>query len=209
MVTETLSRRVVVPARSGRAIRVGRGERFRVVDLAGAQVGDLFAFGDDGRSVLTEHLSASHTRAHTERSFPAVGDDFVTDLRRPILRVVADDSPGRHDLLIAACDPARYAALGVPDHPSCAQNLADALSGLGLVSGVPVPQPVNVFMNVPVADDGTLGWLPAPTAPGDSITFEATTDCVVVVSACPQDLTGINGTEPSPLAIDQPGVDHR
>ena len=106
MVTEILSERVVVPARSGRAVRVSRGERFRIVDLAGAQVGDLFAFADEGGAVLTEHLSASHTRAHTERSFPAVGDDFVTDRRRPILRLVADDSPGRHDLLIAACDPA-------------------------------------------------------------------------------------------------------
>ncbi|WP_433158590.1 DUF1989 domain-containing protein [Kribbella sp. CA-247076] len=209
MVTETLSGRVVVPARSGRAIRLDRGARFRIVDLAGAQVGDLFAFGYDGRPVLTEHLSASHTRAHTERTFPAVGEDFVTDRRRPILRLVADDSPGRHDLLIAACDPERYAVLGVPDHPSCAQNLTDALERLGLGSGVPVPQPVNVFMNVPVAADGSLRWLPAPTAPGDSITFEAMTDCVVVVSACPQDLTGINGTEPSPLAIDQLGVDHR
>ncbi|MFG1817641.1 DUF1989 domain-containing protein [Kribbella sp. NPDC049174] len=209
MVTEIVSKRVVVPARAGRAITVGRGERFRIVDLAGAQVGDLFAFGYDGRRILTEPLSASHTRAHTERIFPAVGDDFVTTRRRPILRLVADDSPGRHDLLIAACDPERYEALGVPGHPSCAQNLTDALAGLDLVSGVPVPQPVNVFMNVPVAGDGSLQWLPAPTAPGDSITFEATTDCVVVVSACPQDLTGINGGEPSALAIETLGVDHR
>jgi len=203
-----VSERTAVPARAGRAIRLGRGERFRIVDLAGAQVGDLFAFGYDGRPVLTEFLSASHTRAHTDRVFPAIGDDFVTNRRRPILRLVADDSPGRHDLLIAACDPERYAALGVPDHPSCAQNLVDALDRLDLVCDVPVPQPVNVFMNVPVADDGTLRWLPAPTAPGDSITFEAMTDCVVVVSACPQDLTGINGTEPSALAIDCLGVEH-
>jgi uncharacterized protein len=207
MGTETVSGRGGVPARAGRAIRVGRGERFRIVDLAGAQVGDLFAFRYADRPILTEFLSASHTRAHTERTFPAVGDDFFTDRRRPILRLIADDSPGRHDLLIAACDPERYEALGVPDHPSCAQNLVDALGRLDLVCGVPVPQPVNVFMNVPVAADGSLRWLPAPTAPGDSITFEAMTDCVVVVSACPQDLTGINGAEPSPLAIDCPGVD--
>ncbi len=202
MLTETSSRRTIVPARAGRAIRLGRGDRVRVVDLAGGQVGDVFAFADDGSATLTEHLSAAHTRAHTSRVFPATGEDLVTNRRRPILRLVADDSPGRHDLLIAACDRERYDALGAPGHPSCAQNLADALAELDLESGVPVPQPVNVFMNVPVAADGTLRWLPALTAPGDSITFEAAIDCVVAVSACPQDLTGINGAEPTALALD-------
>jgi uncharacterized protein YcgI (DUF1989 family) len=192
---------VIVPARAGRGLRLRRGDRVRVVDLAGGQVGDLFAYAETG-PLLTEYLSAAHTRAHTSRIFPAAGEDFVTNRRRPILRLVADDSPGRHDLLIAACDTERYDALGAPGHPSCAQNLGDALAALGLTSGVPVPQPVNVFMNVPVAADGTLGWLPALTAPGDSITFEAAIDCVVAVSACPQDLTGINGAEPTALALD-------
>ncbi|TWD82676.1 hypothetical protein FB561_3816 [Kribbella amoyensis] len=195
--------RVMVPARSGRAVRLPAGDRIRVVDLAGGQVGDLFAFADptSGQTELTEYLSAAHTRAQTERVFPAVGDDLVTDQRRPILTLVADGSPGRHDMLIAACDATRYAGLGVPGHPSCAQNLADALADLGLSAAV-VPQPVNVFMNVPVDPDGGLSWLPAPTDPGDSITFEAAIDCVVVVSACPQDLTGINGDGPTDLALD-------
>lgn len=65
----------------------------------------------------------------------------------------------------------------------------------------------GVFMNVPVAADGTLRLLPAPTAAGDSITFEAALDCVVALSACPQDLTGINGAEPTELALDLLGAD--
>lgn len=185
----------IVPARSGRAVRVARGQYLRVTDLAGQQVGDLFAFRG------TEYLSASHTRLATGRIFPAVGEAFVTNDRRPILTLVADDSPGFHDLLMAACDRARYDLLGVSGHPSCADNLTAAMAALGLNTPA-VPQPVNVFMRVPIAPDGSLESLPAATKPGDSITFRAELDCVVAVSACPQDLTWLNGPGPTDLALD-------
>jgi len=193
--TQTISR-TTVPARTGRAVRVQRGDHIRVVDLAGAQVGDLFAYVATPDGITAEHLSASHTRAAVSRLFPAVGEAFVTDRRRPILTLVEDTSPGVHDLLIAACDDARYAALGVPDHPSCARNLRDAL-GVDVV-----PQPVNVFMRIPIGAGNTLDWLPAATRPGDSITFRAELDCVVVVSACPQDLVQINAGAPGPIRLE-------
>ncbi|WP_431933872.1 DUF1989 domain-containing protein [Nonomuraea jabiensis] len=191
--------RVIVPATEARAVKVRTGQRVRVTDLEGGQVGDVFAFAADDAN---EHLSASHTRAATSRLFPAIGEQFVTDRRRPILTLVEDTSPGRHDMLIAACDPARYRALGVSGfHASCADNLAKSMAGLGLAMPV-IPQPVNVFMRIPVADDGRLSWLSSISRPNDAITLEAAMDCVFVVSACPQDLVGINGHKPTPLAID-------
>lgn len=190
--------RVIVPATEGRALRVGAGRRVRVTDLEGGQVGDVFAVAADD---VGEHLSASHTRAATSRLFPVAGETFVTSRRRPILTLVEDTSPGCHDMLIAACDPERYRALGVPVHASCADNLRASLAALGLSVPV-VPQPVNVFMRIPVAGDGRLSWLSSISRPGDAITFEAAMDCVLVVSACPQDLVGINGHNPTALAID-------
>lgn len=203
MITELHTERVVVPAREGRAVTIPAGHRFRVVDLAGGQVGDLFAFvaGD-----AAEHLSASHTRAETSRLFPAPGQCFVSDRRRPLLELVADDSPGRHDMLIAACDPARYRGLGAgEDHPSCAENLRTALAAAGHVAGA-VPQPVNLFMDIPVAGE-RLEWRPAATRPGASVTFRALDTLLVVLSACPQDVVGINRNGPTPLAIDLLGDD--
>lgn len=187
-----------MPAREGRAVTVAAGQRVSIVDLEGGQVGDLFAFAADD---VNEHLSASHTRAATNRLFPAVGQQFLTDRRRPILTLLSDTSPGWHDMLIAACDPVRYAALGVAgSHASCAENLRLSLAAMGL--SVPfTPQPVNVFMRIPV-EGGELRWLPAASGPGDSVTFEAVMDCVLVLSACPQDVVGINGGRPTPLAID-------
>lgn len=179
-------------------MRVAAEQSLRVVDVEGGQVGDLFAFAADD---LDEHLSASHTRAATSRLFPRPGEAFHSNRRRPLLALVADDSPGVHDMLIAACDPPRYAALGAPDHPSCADNLGAALAAAGLAVGH-VPQPVNLFMRIPVLDGAELGWLPAESAAGDSVTLRALTDLVVVLSACPQDLVDINAGAPTPLAIE-------
>lgn len=186
-----------VPAGAGRGVQIRRGDRLQVIDVDGGQVGDLFAFAT---ADVDEHLSASHTRTAAGSLFPQIGDKFVTNRRRPILTLAEDTSPGVHDMLIAACDPERYRMLGVDDHNSCAANLRAALAELGLVTNF-VPQPVNLFMNIPISTDGTLSWLPAMSRPGDSITFEAEMDCVVVVSACPMDLNPINGDRPTPLAI--------
>jgi uncharacterized protein YcgI (DUF1989 family) len=100
---------------------------------------------------------------------------------------MADTSPGVHDMLIAACDPERYRMLGAPGHASCADNVHNALAQIGLATGA-VPQPGNVFMNIPVGTEGDLSWLPAVSRPGDAVTFAAATDCAVVLSACPMDL---------------------
>ncbi|MFJ6686976.1 DUF1989 domain-containing protein [Streptomyces werraensis] len=187
-----------IPAGEGRAVFVDAGQRVKIIDVEGQQVGDVFAFARDN---LREYHSASHTRAHVNRLFPAVGEQFVTSLRRPILTLVEDSSPRRHDMLIAACDPARYAALAAPSHhASCAQNMQDALATIGLSTDT-VPQPINIFMDIPVGGDGALTWETAPSRPGDSITFEAEIDCVLVVSACPQDLVGINAGAPTPLRL--------
>ncbi|MEO3755586.1 urea carboxylase-associated family protein [Streptomyces sp. B6B3] len=190
--------RIEVPAREGRAVVVTAGQRVRVVDVEGQQVGDVFAVSSDDP---TEYHSAAHTRAHVSRLFPAVGERFVTNRRRPVLTLVDDSSPGRHDMLVAACDPPRYAALGAPPgHASCAENLEKALGSLGLSLPV-VPQPINVFMDIRVDDAGALVWRTSPSRPGDSVTFRAEMDCVVAVSACPQDLVGINGPVLTPLTV--------
>ena len=177
--------RINIPAQEARAVRIGAGCSFRVVDVDGGQVADLFAFCVED---LSEHLSADHTRAHLYRLFPSIGESFVTNLRRPILSLEADTSPGLHDMLFAACDAARYATLGAPaDHPSCVQNLQAAMAQSGF-GPVPVPQPVNLFENTTVQPDGTLTWQPAATRSEDHVQLRTELDCLVVVSACPYDL---------------------
>lgn len=186
-----------VEARTGAVFSVAARSQIEIVDIAGGQVVDTWAFSQKD---IGEYHSAEHTRTHLSKLFPGIGETFVTNRRRPILELVDDRSPGVHDLLIAACDPTRYAQLGVSGwHASCQENLLNAMRGIGY-SNVEVPQPINVFMNTPADEHQRIAWLPTLTRPGDSITLRALMDLHLVVSACPQDVTGINRV-PGPIMI--------
>jgi uncharacterized protein YcgI (DUF1989 family) len=189
---------VVVPASEARGVRAPAGATIEIVDLEGGQVGDLFVFAADDPK---EFLSASHTRAALSRIFPRRGEAFWSTRRRPIVTFVDDTSPGLHDLLVAACDSERYRILGVEGwHASCAENLERGASDLGF-RPIVVPQPINVFMDTPVLDDGTIDWRPAQSQAGDRFVLRAEMEVFVVLSACPQDLIDINPGGPTSLGI--------
>lgn len=191
------ARQLLVPARTGRALRISVGQLFAVVDVEGGQVGDLFMFAADGSN---EYLSASHTRMTTGRLFPSVGQAFASDKRQAMATVVEDNHSGDHDMLCAACDPERYRLLGAPSgHASCAENLMAASSSAGFNVEI-VPQPVNVFMRVRVSN-GTIELLPAVSRPGDRLVMRAERDLLVVLSACPQELSPVNNGTISDLAL--------
>ena len=190
---------VRVPAGHGRVVEAQAGQIVQVTDVDGGQVGDLFVFM---RGDLAEYGSASHTRSMTRRLFPRVGDAIYSTARRPILKLIQDKSPGRHDSLYAACDPERYKSLGVTrPHRSCATNLQECMVAVGGLS-VPTPQPFNIFMETAVDESGALSVAPATSKAGDFLQFRALEDVVVAISACPFDCYEISHGGISDLAID-------
>ena len=181
-------------------MRLEAGRRFRVIDKEGGQVADTWAFV---AADPTEFHSAQHTRAYVDALFPRPGEQFVTNRRRPILLLEADESPGVHDMLIAACDPERYQGLGVEGwHASCQENLQTALRDAGVEPPRFAPQPINLFMNTPALPDGTIDWRPAPTKAGDHVVMRAELDLILAVSACPQDIVRINDGNPTAIEIE-------
>lgn len=182
-----------VPARNGRAVKLAKGNVIRVTNTHGTQVCDFWAFNT---SDLSEFLSMEHARAVIDRIMPKAGDPLATNRRRPIMTLLADTSPGIHDTLMAACDIYRYQNLGVTEyHDNCADNMRLALKAIGLRARE-VPQPLNLWMNIPVATDGGVDWLPPVSTPGDYVELRAEMDCIVVMSACPQDIIPINDNHP-------------
>jgi uncharacterized protein YcgI (DUF1989 family) len=166
---------------------------------------------------VPEYMSMSHTRASLCKVTPEVGDTLVSQKRAPMLKLVEDTSPGVHDTLIAACDRWRYSDLGVQGyHESCTDNcwdalfalsssmdmdVADVLKGLQANLGGRVPDPFNLFMNIPITEEGNgakwiLSFESPVTKKGDYVVLEAMRDVVVVMSACPQDVLDINGKRP-------------
>ena len=184
---------LLIPARRALAIRVRSGRTVQVINSHGHQVVDTWAFCDPD---LTEYMSMEHTRAALFSLFVGVGQSLVTNRRRPIITLVEDSSPGIHDTLVAACDRYRYEQLGCTTyHENCTDNLATALGELGL-EAPQTPSPWNLFMNIPVVEGRFLDFRPPVSKPGDYVSLRAECDCVVVFSACPQDLLPVNAGDP-------------
>lgn len=186
---DTMPAKQTIPARRGKATRLVKGQSVKIINTHGNQVVDTWAFnaGD-----LREYMGMEHCRAFWSRLYPVVGDKMVTNRRRPILTLVEDSSPGRHDTLIAPCDNERYGLLGCTHyHDNCRDNMHAGLAELGLF--VPYcPPSLNTFMNIPWRQDGALEWGNCLCRPGDHVVFRAEMDAIVVFSACPQDMLPIN-----------------
>jgi uncharacterized protein len=186
---------VEIPARKGKAARLRQGQTIKIINTAGQQVVDTWAFN---AADLREFMSMEHSRVAIARIIPAVGDALVTNERRPILTLVEDTSGGIHDTLFAACDRWRYELLGCKGyHDNCTDNLAAGLAELGLAPPE-TPGPLNLFMNIPVVDGNRVEVRPPVSTPGSHVSLRAEMDCVVAFSACPQDILPVNGLAMQP-----------
>lgn len=188
---------VEVPARLGAALRLARGEAVKIVNTHGTQVVDCWAWNAHD---LREHMSMEASRVWTQRLNPKTGDSFVTTRRNPILTLVEDTSPGVHDTFMAACDRHRYERLGVKSyHRNCLDNMMEAMRAIGAEPPAPLLASFNIFMNIAVEADGReLSTRPVVSKPGDFITLRAEMDCIVALSACPQDIVRIQGENNQP-----------
>jgi uncharacterized protein YcgI (DUF1989 family) len=195
-----VGKRYTIPARQGRAVRLKKGKTISVYNPKGNQVCDFFAIIDGAAS---EFLSMEHTRTALGRVYVKKGDILVTNRRRALIEIIEDTSPGVHDILIACCDHARYQQLGASAyHDNCADNFRMSL----LAINAPikhVPSPFNIWMNIPVSEsNGDYSWEAPVSSAGDFIQLKAHEDCIVVMSACPQDMTPVNGVGVLPSELE-------
>ena len=154
-----------------------------------------------------------------------LGDDLLRQAARRAMcssrasggrcsRFREDGAAGVHDMMIAACDQARYEFFGHEGpHASCSENLCVAMRRLGHQVDV-VPQPINFFTNAKIEEDGRLMSPPNPVKPGAYVVLEALIDTICVVSSCPFDLKvdgwAINAAQgPSELLVEVGGQSAR
>lgn len=190
--------RQVVPPRGGAAFLVARGQCFRITDLEGQQVSDLVVFSKDDP---TERLSQGNTRKLNNTWLLSTGHRLYSTKCRPLLTIVAD-TVGRHDLQSSACSPYDYPIrFGITGHPSCLAILCEVLAPHRIQEHL-IPDPFNVFMNTVVADDGRIQVRTPLSKPGDYIEFAADMDCLVAMTACPQDQNACNGYRITPLQLE-------
>ena len=189
--------RIVVAAGTARAVELPVGRTLRIVNVAGKQVADFIAFTS---ADPTETLSTVHTIVSLGKLFPTKGDRLRSNRRRPLLEITRDDT-GRHDMLIAACDPWRYEYdFGVKDHRSCSDNFLEVLAPWRIARHQ-LPHPVNFFQNMSYPD-GRVQFGESVARPGDVVELRALLDVVAAVSACPMDLNPISGYRVNDIALE-------
>jgi uncharacterized protein len=189
----------ICPASYGYAFLVEKGRHFRLTDLEGQQPIDFWAFNGEDPN---EHLSVAHTRVANMSMVVRKGQSAYTNKRRAIVTLIEDNSPGQHDMLLAACDKTRFETLGHKGyHRNCQDNMHEALAAVGVT--IPFsPQPWNLFTHFPWTSDMRVEMLSPDTKPGDNIVFRAEMDAVIAISACPQDIVRICGDKNTPVKVE-------
>ncbi len=171
----------IVSPRSGVAFSLDRGQILKIVDPEGTQVSDLVAFASQD---VREALSNGRTFDYEETLRMAAGARLWSN-RSQVMLTIVEDTVGTHDFLLTPCSEAtfRHFYPDQPVHRGCFGNLAEALAPFGLEPDQ-IPCAFNVFMNVPIAADGSLRVDAPVSKPGDFIRLRAEMDLVIGLTAC-------------------------
>jgi uncharacterized protein YcgI (DUF1989 family) len=156
---------LVVPGGTAAMLVVRRGQMLAIEAPDGGQVASLFAWT---AADPAEWLSPHHTRVFGGTFLLRMGTRLVTNRRRPIF-VVGRDSLRRHDLLL----------------PASEETVAAVQAGMGAAALVVprIPDPVNLFMDARLSEDGRIGVRPSPARPGERWTVRVLIDATVAVAA--------------------------
>lgn len=169
-----LSRQLAVGTAT--SFEIEAGQLIQLIDMAGAQVATLLAWGGEGRD---ERLSTATTMTQNASIVIKQGDKLYSGEGTPIFELV-EDSVGRHDLLsgpIPAPEPASASATVMP---SSRESLKAAADELGL-DRPDVSAPFNFFKHVVIKSKGELEVKESFSERNDTIVLRALTGAKVVI----------------------------
>lgn len=174
--------RILIPSSTGTAFKLKKNQVLNVVDIEGQQVSDLFCVSSaDSKEVL----SCARSLDYNDGLFLTAGH-FLYSNRSNVMLEILKDSCGRHDLLMPPCSLKMFQIVADDpelQHPSCHENLLKSLEPFGL-NADDISNTFNIFMNVHVADNGTLKIEKPLSRSGDAISFLAHMDLIVALTAC-------------------------
>jgi len=191
-----------VDARTAQAYTVKAGEYIQIIDVSGRQCTDFQAFSM--RSIDNANpmaLDATITRALLGMTTPVPGlPSKAFDMEMTPLVEVIQDTCGRHDIFLTACNARYYDDMGYPGHVNCTDNFNAVLDpyGIGPRKGW---EAINYFYNTMIDDQNQLYFDEPWTRPGDYVLLRALTDLVCVSSACPCDIDAANGWDPTDIHV--------
>ncbi len=189
----------VVRARAGWSRILQKGQRFRIVDLAGQQAVDTLFWNAHDPS---ERYSAQDTIRAQGSAYIQVGTALLSTHGNVMLTMLAD-SCGYHDTSAGACsceaNEVRFGHHTRYEH-ACRENFVLELAKYGM-SKRDIVSNINFFMNVPILPNGELAIVDGVSKPGDYVEMVADMDVLCAISNCPQINNPCNGFNPTPIRI--------
>ena len=188
-----------IAPRSAAGFELKAGQLLTVIDPDGVQVADLLAYDrEDPREVISNGRTFDY-----EETIRLTTGNRLWSNRSNVLLTIEADTVGCHDFLLTPCSEAtfRHFYPNQPVHRGCFGNLAEALAPWGIEPDA-IPCAFNVFMNVPVAQDGKVSVLPPVSKAGDSLSLRAERDLIVGLTACSALQSNNNSFKPIRYRID-------
>ena len=184
----------IIPACSGKAFEVKKGQILRITEIEGKQVADVNAWNlHDFREIMDVMASMSMSQ-----NFKRV--DKVYSNRYNVMFTVIDDKVGVN-FFGSHCSPAMYRKRhGIENHANCYDILAESVKPFGLTRD-DIHTCFNVFMHYHVEPDGRMVIKSPVSERGDYVDWLAEIDCLVAISACPGDIAATNDYKPKSLGI--------
>jgi aminomethyltransferase len=191
-----------VPRCSARSYEVKKGEWIQVIDVEGKQCSDFIAFDAAALAKGKEvPLDAVATRTLNGLTLPQPGlHSKLTDSQQATMLEVVQDTVGRHDSFLFACNSKYYEDSGYFGHINCSENFNRSLTQYGIAPRKGWPA-INFFFNTQAGDCGTIAFEEPWSRAGDYVLLKASRDLICVSSACPDDIDPANGWNPTDIHI--------
>jgi aminomethyltransferase len=192
----------LVKAATAQSYAVSAGDYIQIVDVEGRQCSDFLAFDAAALAHGEERgLDPTVTRTVLGLASPAPGlyAKYFDGTVRPLVEIV-QDTVGRHDTFLLACNAKYYADAGYPGHPNCTDNFNAALAPHGVAPRKGWPA-INFFYNTTVGADGSIRSDEPWSRPGDYVLLRALTDIVCASSSCTDDIDPANGWNPTDIRV--------
>lgn len=195
-------REILVKAATAQAYRVSAGDYIQILDVEGRQCSDFLAFDAKALADGEERgLDPTVTRSALGLSSPAPGlhAKYFDSTVRPLVEIV-QDTVGRHDTFLLACNAKYYADAGYPGHANCTDNFNAVLAPHGVAprNGWPA---INFFYNTAAREDGAIISDEPWSRPGDYVLLRALSDILCASSSCADDIDPANGWNPTDIKV--------
>ncbi len=183
----------LIPAQKGSAFKMLKGQLLKVIDLEGEQVSDLFCFSARDNS---DALSSGRSIDYNDTIYLSKNHKLYSNSGE-VMMTILDDTCGRHDFLVTPCSLQMFKMISGKDdyHPSCQENLSRSLKEYGIQEAL-ITTSFNIFMNVPVSNDGRIQVKTPLSKAGDYITLRAEMDLIVGLTACSDEGTNNGKCKP-------------